>query len=467
MAKRLLLGVLALTLIAAVILVGCAVPPPPEAAAPEPAETEEMAAKPSEAPSEDPLRAYEGTTLTVALKQGYETTAIENYVEDFEDLTGINVEYEVYDEPTLRNKFVLDATSKTGTYDVVAVQFWYFPEYDKAGWLEPLDDLMDVTSISGLADLDEVPDSVKASFVGSDGKLYAVPVSAAGGVLTYRTDVLDELGISEPESVKDVVEAAPKVVESKPDMFAWVGRGESSFASFSTSAGWAWAYGARVLNDEYNVTVDTPEMLEAMTDFVALSKEYGPPDQASLGWDAETPIFCEDGGKAVFNFEMSGFPGFWGNPENCGVADKIDMTVLTGPAGNAPQWFYAESLGISKFSDNKEAALLFLLWRMSPEILMKEVQDGIRLDIPYNAILNDPAYIAKAEESSLDWYVAGLPEVFDAVDMDYWPAVPEFVKVAEAFQSEISLAIAGEITVEDALANAQANIERIMEEAGY
>jgi maltose-binding protein MalE len=60
-----------------------------------------------------------------------------------------------------------------------------------------------------------------------------------------------------------------------------------------------------------------------------------------------------------------------------------------------------------------------------------------------------------------------LPDIFDAVDMGYWPAVPEFVKVAEAFQSEISLAIAGEITVEEALANAQTNIEKIMEEAGY
>lgn len=456
MTKRFLFSMLTLALITAISLIGCA-PQPTEAVQPEA----------TEAPPEDPLRAYEGTTLNVVLKQGYETTAIENYVEDFEALTGINVEYEVYDEPTLRNKFVLDATSKTGTYDVVAVQFWYFPEYDKAGWLEPLDDLIAESSVSGLADVSEIPDAIKASFIGSDGKLYAIPVSAAGGVLTYRTDILDELGLSEPASVKDVVEAAPEIAAAKPDMYAWVGRGESSFASFSTSAGWAWAYGARVLDDEYNVTVDTPEMREAMTDFVTLSKEYGPPDQASLGWDAETPIFCEDGGKAAFNFEMSGFPGFWGNPDNCGVADKISMAVLTGPAGNAPQWFYAESLAISKFAKNKEAALLFLLWRMSPEILMKEVQDGIRLDIPYNAILNDPAYTAKAEESSLDWYVAGLPEIFEAVDMGYWPAVPEFVKVAEAFQSEISLAIAGEVTVEEALASAQTNIEKIMEEAGY
>jgi ABC-type glycerol-3-phosphate transport system substrate-binding protein len=432
------------------------------------ATTTEEPTTPPEPEQEDPLRAYEGTTLHLALKQGYETTAIEDYIQDFEEKTGITVEYEVYDEPTLRNKFVLDATGKTGNYDVVAVQFWYFPEYDQAGWLEPLDDLIANNSVKGMLDVKEIPDSVKASFIGKkDGNLYAIPVSAAGGVLTYRKDVLDELGIPKPVSVKDIVSAAAKVKEEKPNLYGWVGRGESSFASFSTSAGWAWAYGARILDENYNVTVNTPEMKEAMEDFVAINKEYGPPDQASLGWDAETAIFCKEGGGAVFNFEMSGFPGFWYNPANCLHGEALDMVILTGPGNHAPQWFYAEALAINKFSKNKEAAWLLLQWRMSPEILMREVQDGIRMDIPYNAVLSDPAYVAKAKETSLDDYVAFLPDILNAVDMRSWPSVPEFVKVAEAFQREISLAIAGQQTVDEALEKAQATIEQIIIEAGY
>ena len=319
-----------------------------------------------------------------------------------------------------------------------------------------------------MLDVSEIPDSVKASFVGKeDGKLYAVPVSAAGGVLTYRKDVLDELGIPAPTSVKDVVADAAQIKEKRPDLYGWVGRGESSFASFATSAGWAWAYGARVLDENYNVTVNTPEMLEAMTDFVTLNHVYGPPDQASLGWDALSPIFCKEDGGAGFSFEMSGFPGFWMSPANCAQANNLAMAILTGPGGNAPQWFYAESLGISRTSKNKDAAWLFLQWRMSPEILLREVADGIRLDIPYNAVLTDPAYIAKAKESGLDGFVVMLPDILNAVDMRSWPSVPEFVKVAEGFQKEISLAIAGNQTVAEALVKAQTNIEQIMKDAGY
>ena len=456
-----------LAALAIAVVVGCAAQQGQPTTAQQPAPNTQPA--PTTVPqAQDPLKAYAGTILHVAVKQGYEETAIEKYVKDFEDKTGIKVEYEVYDEPTLRNKFVLDATTKTGTYDVVAVQFWYFPEYDKAGWLEPLNDYVANKSIKGMADLSQIPDSIKASFTSKkDNKLYAMPVSAAGGVLTYRKDVLDELGLPVPKSVKDVVADAPKVKAAKSNMVAWIGRGESSFASFSTSTGWAWAYGARVLDDNNKVTVNTPEMKEAMTDFVALNKDYGPPDAASLGWDAETPIFCKEGGGAVFNFEMSGFPNVWLNPASCKNADKIDLAILTGPANHAPQWFYAESLAISKYAKNKDAAWLFLEWRMSPDILMREVNDGIRMDIPYNSVLKDPNYAAKAKENHLDRYVAMLPDIFSAVDMHPWPSVPEFVKVAEAFQKEISLAIAGKQTVDTALTNAQTNIEQVLKSAGY
>src|SRR5918997_591164 len=54
-------------------------------------------------------RAFEGETLTLVLKEGYEIEAIQEYKEDFEKATGTTVEIEVYDEPTARQKFILDS----------------------------------------------------------------------------------------------------------------------------------------------------------------------------------------------------------------------------------------------------------------------------------------------------------------------------------------------------------------------
>ena len=51
----------------------------------------------------------------------------------------------------------------------------------------------------------------------------------------------------------------------------------------------------------------------------------------------------------------------------------------------------------------------------------------------------------------------------ESIDSAYWPATEKFDKVAEAFQQQISLAIAGDQTVEEALNNAQSAVEGVME----
>lgn len=409
----------------------------------------------------DPRKAYEGTTLRVLLKTGYETEGIKQLVGDFEEATGIKVEYEIYDEPTMRNKFILDATSKTGTYDVVATQFWYMPEYLRAGWLEPLDSYISEKADPDWNSIEHIPDGLLNTYRDSDGKLYALPVSASGGVLIYRQDLLEKYGLQAPKTTQEVLEVAQALAEQSEDVYPFIGRGESSAASFGTSAGWAWAYGARVLDEQGNVTVNTPEMKQAMEDFVQLMQKFGPPDQAAIGWDVMSEMFRQ--GKAAMNFEMSGFPSVYANPEVSSVAGKIGVSLLKGPAGNYAQWMYGEGLGISKFSKNKEAAWLFLQWRDSLEVSLKEVEAGIRFDFSDARVYESNVY--KEKSKGMEFFTSQIPDILASVDTSYWPSVPEFQKVAEAFQKQISLAISGEQSVDDALAKAQSDIENIMAEA--
>lgn len=408
--------------------------------------------------SSDPRKAYEGTTLKVLLKTGYETEAIKQFVGDFEKATGIKVEYEIYDEPTVRNKLILDATSRTGAYDVVATQFWYMPEYLRAQALEPLDDYIKNKADKEWNSLDYIPKGLLNTYRGSDNKLYAVPVSASGGVLIYRTDLFKKYGLQVPKTTKDVLEAAKALAGKEKDVYPFIGRGESSLASFGTSAGWAWAYGARVLDENGKVTVNTPEMKQAMTDFVELAQKYGPPDQAAIGWDVMSEMFRQ--GKAAMNFEMSGFPSVYANKEVSSVADKIGVALIKGPADKYAQWMYGEGLAISKYSKNKEAAWLFLQWRNSLEVSLKEVNKGIRFDFPDSRVYESKEYKEKAK--GLEFFTSQIDEIIGSVDTSYWPNVPEFEKIAEAFQKQISLAISGKQTVDSALTKAQQDIDKIM-----
>lgn len=412
----------------------------------------------SQSQEENSRKSFDGTKLNILLKTGYETEAVTKFAGDFEDATGISLNVEVYDEPTLRNKFILDCNSKLGNYDVVATQFWYMPEYNQTGWLEPLDDYIANKSDKEWNSISAMPESVLGMFRNTDGKLYSVPVSSTAGVLIYRTDLFSKHGIQEPKTTSDVLAAAKLLKEKEPDIYPFVGRGDSTSGSFGTSAGWAWAYGARVVDDQGKVTINTPKMKAAMTDFVELMKNYAPADAAAMGWDTMSEMYRQ--GKAAMNFEMSGFVSAYSNKEASSVVDKINCNVITGPSGNYAQWMYGEGLAISSFSKNKDAAWLMLQWRNSPEVSEKEVANDIRFDMTDPRVYETGIFMEKTE--SIGFFTEQLSEIMSTIDAQYWPATPKFDKVAEAFQQKISLAIAGEITVEEALEQAQADVENVL-----
>lgn len=406
----------------------------------------------------DLRRAYEGTELNILLKTGYETSAITEFQQEFEDATGITLNIEIYDEATMRNKFILDCNTKSGNYDIVATQFWYMPEYINAGWLVALDEFDPSLTDASWNSLDSIPDSALGMFRGNDGKLYSVCVSCTGGVLIYRTDLFEKYQIPVPQTMEDVLNAAKIIKENEPDIYPFVARGDSTSGSFGTSGGIAWAYGARVMDENGVVTVNTPEMASAISDFVTLMSEYGPADGAAMGWDTMSELFRQ--GKAAMNFDMDGFVSTYASEDVSTVADKIDCTVITGPSGEAAQWMYGEGLGISAYSANKEAAWLFLQWRNSLEIIEKEVEADIRFDFPDTRIYETDVYKAKTE--SIGFFTEKLPAILASINSAYWPSTEKFEKVGEAFQQQISMAIAKDITVDEALKAAQSAIEGIM-----
>ena len=406
----------------------------------------------------DARRAYEGTELNILLKTGYETSAITEFQQEFEDATGITLNIEIYDEATMRNKFILDCNTQQGNYDIVATQFWYMPEYINAGWLVALDDFDPALSDSSWNSLENIPESALGMFRGSDGKLYSICVSCTGGVLIYRTDLFEKYQISAPQTMADVLNAAKIIKENEPDVYPFVARGDSTSGSFGTSAGIAWAYGARVMDENGTVTINTSEMASAISDFVTLMSEYGPADGAAMGWDTMSELFRQ--GKAAMNFDMNGFVSTYASKDVSSVADVIDCTVITGPSGEAAQWMYGEGLGISAYSANKEAAWLFLQWRNSLDIIEKEVDADIRFDFPDTRIYDTDVYKSKTE--SIGFFTEKLPAILASINSAYWPSTEKFEKVGEAFQQQISLAIAKEISVEDALKAAQSAVEAIM-----
>lgn len=416
--------------------------------------------------SEEPAggrQAFEGTTLRVLLKEGYEIEAIQEFQGEFEEATGITVELEVYNEPTARQKLVLDASSGTGTYDITSASFWNLPEFVSAGWLQPLDEYVSKAKDEWLH-MEDIPEGAMESMT-IDDKLYALPHTTIGGMFYYRSDVFEELGLEPPQTVEEIMAAAKTIKEERPDLIPFTARGASNFASLGTELGWAYGYGAELFDESGNPQAASPEMKQAMTDFVTLMSDYGPSDAATLTFTQAGEKFSS--GNAAMMFDTSGFGTIFEDPAQSRVAGKIGYTTPTGPNGNNLQWLYNEGLAITADSENKNAAWLFLQWRMSRDVTMRELTELGRTDVPNLHVLESEEYADYLAENDLEDFGAALQESLEMTTAEHWPFYPEFTVIGDTFATEISKAISGSKSVSQALEDAQVELTRIMKDGGY
>jgi ABC-type glycerol-3-phosphate transport system substrate-binding protein len=407
--------------------------------------------------------AFEGDTLKLLLKEGYEIEAIQKYKGDFEQATGTTVETEVYDEPTARQKFILDSNSKTGTYDITSVSFWNLPEYHRASYLEPLDAWIAKARDPWL-DPKAIPKTAM-NVMSVDGQLYALPHTIIGGMLFYRKDLFEKHGIKPPQTTADVLSEAKKLKEAEPSISPFTGRGAPTFASLGTWLGWTWGYGAKLYDDNMCPHATDPKFVQGMSDLLTLMQDYGPEDAASLTFTQAGEKFSS--GNAAMMFDTTGFGGIFEDPELSKVAGKVGFSLPKGPAGNPLQWTYLEGLGISAYSQNKDLAWLFLQWRMSNETTRKEALELGRYDVPNLNVLHSDEYAKLTKKKGVSDYTEKLPQAWENITLEHWPFVPEFAKIGDTFMQQVSSAISSGQTAEQAMQAVQPKLDGISKDAGY
>jgi ABC-type glycerol-3-phosphate transport system substrate-binding protein len=406
------------------------------------------------------LKAFQGQTLNLLFKEGYEIAAIQKYKRDFEKATGTHVKIEVYDEPTARQKFIFDCTSQTGAYDITSVSFWNLPAYRPC--LEPLNSYEKTKRVAWFNSIAIPQSALKIMTV--NGQLYDMPHTIIGGMFFYRRDNFQKYEIKPPQTTADILAAARKLHQADPSIIPFTGRGAPTFASLGTWLGWAWGYGAKLYDGNMCPRATDPTFEKAISDLMTLMTTYGPKDAASLTFTAAGEKFSS--GRAAMMFDTSGFGTIFEDPTQSKVVGKVGFTLPKGPAGKPIQWTYMEGLGISKYSKHKDLAWLFLQWRMSKQLTQKEMEDG-RFDVPNLNILHSAAYKSLAAKRGLTAYTTLLPQSWDNATIAHWPFVPQFAQIGDAFMQQISAAIAGQQSTSQALSKAQAALMQISKNAGY
>lgn len=410
-------------------------------------------------------------TLTVATVNNSDMIIMQRLSTQFEEQTGINLEWLVLEENVLRQRVTTDIATGGGQFDVITIGAYETPIWGAQDWLVPVDDLGDDYNYEDI--FAPVRNSLSA-----DGTLYAVPFYAESSFTFYRTDLFEAAGLEMPTNptYEQIAEFAAALHNPDNELYGICLRGKpgwgENMAFVSTLVN---TFGGRWFDMDWNPQLNSPEWLEAITFYVDLLDNYGPPGASANGHNENRALFAS--GNCAMWIDATSAAGYIFNPSDSQVADVTGFTnapiaVTERGAG----WAWSWALAIPSSSQHVDEAKQFLAWATSEEYVnLVGETDGWTVAPPGTRLstYENPAYVEAAPfaEFVIDAILAADPANPTAEPVPYtgvqFVAIPEFQGIGTQVGQSIAAALAGQMSVEQALQTAQSATERTMRQAGY
>ena len=408
------------------------------------------------------------TKLTIATVNNGDMIRMQGLTDDFTKANpDISLEWVTLEENVLREKVTTDIAAKGGQFDVLTIGTYEVPIWGKKGWLVPL------TMVDDPADL--LP--AMSGGLSVDGKLMASPFYGESSMVMYRTDLMEKAGLKMPDAPtwEFIGQAARAMTDKANEIYGVCLRGKAGWGenmAFLTAT--SNSFGARWFDENWTPQFDQPEWRATLDFYLKLLADAGPPGASSNGFNENLALF--NSGKCGMWIDATVAASFVTNPKDSKVADKVGFALAPDNGlGKRGNWLWAWSLAIPAGSQKEEAAQKFIGWATSRHytelVASKEgwanVPPGTRASLYAN-----PEY-AKVPfaKMTLDSINSADPVHPTVKPVPYvgvqFVAIPEFAGIATTVGQIFSAALAGEKSLDDALAEAQDVTTREMTKAGY
>ena len=408
--------------------------------------------------------------LTIATVNNGDMIRMQGLTEDFTAKTGHTVEWVTLEENVLRQRVTTDISTNGGAFDIMTIGMYETPIWGKNGWLVPLNDLSEEYNAA-----DILP--AMAGGLSYEGTLYAAPFYGESSMIMYRTDLMEKAGLEMPEAPTwDFVrEAAAKMTDRANDINGICLRGKAGWGeggAFITAM--SNSFGARWFDEEWNPTFDGEAWANTLNFFKGMMDESGPAGYATNGFNENLSLFQQ--GKCGMWIDATVAASFLTNPNDSTVADSVGFALTPDNGlGKRSNWLWAWALAIPAGSQKVDAAKQFIEWATSNGYIelvaanegWANVPPGARTSLYENPNYKDVPFAKMTLDSILS--ADPLNPTVDPVPYVgvQFAAIPEFAGIATDVSQEFSAAYAGQQTVEEALAKAQAIANDAMEAAGY
>ncbi len=335
----------------------------------------------SQAEEEFNWKAYEGTTIEIQMVQHTASEAMVKKLEEFEELTGIHVEYSITPESSYFDKVSTSLASGSGSPDLFmsgAYQLW---DYSAAGYVEDLNTFLeDPAMVTPDYDYDDFVQSavnaLKWSGVPGDpvgeGMQLGLPLAFEVYTMAYNTRAFEQVGIDVPRTYDELLEACDKLQKwNGENSYAVAVRGARDWGTIHPAyMSMFAAFGAKdftIEGDQLVSQVNSPEAVAMTEFFVDMIKRGGTSSWSKYTWyDCGVDLGT---GNAAIVLDADNNPvhqNWEGASEEAGNIAFAPMPVAKeGDPQISNYWTW--SIAMNSASQNKGAAWYYIMYFTSKD----------------------------------------------------------------------------------------------------
>ena len=413
-------------------------------------------------------RQAEGEQITVAVIPASYFKNLISLQPQFEALTGVKLRFEEVPPGQIRQKAMLDLSSKTATYATHAADPMYYPLYVSNKWAEPLDKFLGDSSLTD-ASWFNYDDIIKAwrDANSVDGKPYGIPYDGEVTVQVYRKDLYAAKGLKPADTLEQLVANAKALTDASARVhglalrgFAGAGQNMYIYPSIFRSFGGNWGSGS-------NITVNSQEAVAALTWYVETLSQYAPPAVRNWNWPDIADAFSQ--GTIATYIDAHSSAAVIINPEKSKVVGKVAYARWPkGPSGKRVTsiWNWGFPVNAALSEKAKKATWLFITWAASAETQArtswKFAGPAKRSGINRMSLWRSKEFAEAMKDAGDNFIPAALESLEQDTDVDWRPRVPQWPAIGDTMATAIQSALVGQKRPKEALDEAQARIQQIL-----
>jgi multiple sugar transport system substrate-binding protein len=382
---------------------------------------------------------------------------VEEVAPAFEKATGIKIDFTLLPVDPWRARLRAELGAGSSGIDIVQ---W---SVGMAGWIAPhMEDheplLAQMKSRSPDFDWNDYLTGTKKAAT-YEGRLVGIPYRITTGIFHYQRALLEQAGFSQPPGTWDEFLKTALAVNKPPERYAFGIFGRQGAGMFVGFNPWLYSNGGRLLDFKTGeIFINDAKGVEALQFYAELVTKYKVVPPEAMTWEFDEIVAGGQSDRYAMVQMFAPYGTLINDPKISKTGGKWGWTTVQGPHSKdeGRTWIDGHSLGVPKYTKNKEWALEFIQMACSREWQKRAMIRGNAP--PLRSVLEDPEMVER-----IGW----PPVAAQAIETGFpTPAYPVWDTLEIQMRSALSQALFGQKTPKQALDDLAGDWQRSLRRAG-